>query len=127
MRPYFLPLYIAPQHCDLYSHSGIALSPLRETSAIYNILQELKGKYTTDVASVYITKCVAEPRAESLSNNYIPPMLYLILFTLITGATASFLATKILYNRSVTASPPLGRLYEKSQFGLRHFIEMELT
>jgi hypothetical protein len=43
------------------AYGKVANKPLNEeTSAIYNILQELKGKYTDDVASVGFTQWVAE-------------------------------------------------------------------
>jgi len=43
------------------TYGNVANKPLNEeTSAIYNILQELKGKYTTDVASIGLTQWVAE-------------------------------------------------------------------
>ncbi len=43
------------------TYGNVANKPLNEeTSAIYNILQELKGKYTADVASVGLTQWVAE-------------------------------------------------------------------
>jgi len=43
------------------TYGNVANKPLNEeTSAIYNILQELKGKYTADVESVGLTQWVAE-------------------------------------------------------------------
>ena len=43
------------------TYGNVVNKPLNEeTSAIYNILQELKGKYTADVASVGITQWVTE-------------------------------------------------------------------
>jgi len=43
------------------TYGNVANKPLNEeTSAIYNILQELKGKYTADVDSVGLTLWVAE-------------------------------------------------------------------
>jgi len=43
------------------TYGNVANKPLNEeTSAIYNILQELKGKYTADAASVGIAQWVAE-------------------------------------------------------------------
>jgi hypothetical protein len=43
------------------TYGNVVNKPLNEeTSAIYNILQELKGKYTADVASVGLTQWVAE-------------------------------------------------------------------
>ncbi|MDR2584601.1 MAG: DUF6261 family protein, partial [Fibromonadaceae bacterium] len=43
------------------TYGNVANKPLNEeTSAIYNILQELKGKYVADAASIDITQWVAE-------------------------------------------------------------------
>jgi len=43
------------------TYGNVANKPLNEeTSAIYNILQELKGKYTADVESVGLTEWVTE-------------------------------------------------------------------
>jgi DNA-binding Lrp family transcriptional regulator len=48
------------------TYGNVAGKPLNEeTSAIYNILQELKGKYTADAASVGLTEWVAELEARN--------------------------------------------------------------
>jgi hypothetical protein len=48
------------------TYGNVANKPLNEeTSAIYNIMQELKGKYTADAASVGLTEWVAELEARN--------------------------------------------------------------
>jgi DNA-binding Lrp family transcriptional regulator len=48
------------------TYGNVAGKPLNEeTSAIYNILQELKGKYTADAATVGLTEWVAELEARN--------------------------------------------------------------
>jgi hypothetical protein len=50
------------------TYGNVANKPLNEeTSAIYNILQELKGKYTADVESVGITQWVTELETRNLA------------------------------------------------------------